>query len=228
MTDAGATVNVLEGLSPDEVQRLVAACQETSHAAGEVIFSEGDEGDVLYIVRSGRVRIAKAIGLDVDRTLTILGVGGVFGELVIVGEGLRSATVMALEPTRVLAMSRETFVRLTEEAPALGLKVMGRFAAMLADRLRMTTDLLRDTVQWGLEISGAAALDLHRVAGNRTRLTVTLTGGETFSGRLLSAERSDSGLLLTFSGEDGDVHLIPYHALARIRMPRSVIGGGEG
>jgi CRP-like cAMP-binding protein len=222
-----AAVNVLEGLSEAEIERLVGACEQTTHAGGEVIFSEGDEGDVLYLVRSGEVRIAKAISLDVDRTLAVLGEGGVFGELVIIGEGVRSATARAVGETTVLAMSRDSFTTLTEEAPALGMKVMGRMAAMLANRLRVTTDLLRDTVQWGLQLSGAAALDLHHIAATQTQLAVDLSHGVTLEGRLLAAEKTDAGLMLTFSGGDGDLHLVPYHAVVRIRLPKDVLGDSE-
>jgi CRP/FNR family transcriptional regulator, cyclic AMP receptor protein len=227
MTVTSTFINVLEGLSTDEVDRFVALCEQSKHLAGEPIFTEGDEGDDVYIVRSGRVRIAKAISLDVDRTLTVLGKGGIFGELAIVGEGVRSASAIAEEDTTVLALSKASFVKLTEEAPALGLKIMGRFAAMLAERLRVTTDLLRDTVQWGLEVSGAAGLDLERLTHAQAGLTVTLVSGDVVSGRLLAAEKNDAGILLTISGDDDQLSLVPYHAVVSICTAKALLGGEE-
>ncbi|MBL4843924.1 MAG: cyclic nucleotide-binding domain-containing protein, partial [Planctomycetes bacterium] len=159
-TAANARVNVLKGLDEDEISRLEAVCDVMTLSAGETVFSEGDEGDDLYILRSGSVRISKAVSLTVDRTLATLGTGGVFGELAMVGEGTRSATAAAVEQSRVLILSREGFESLVENEAVLGLKVMGRFAAALADRLRLTTQLLTETVSWGLEVSGAARLDL--------------------------------------------------------------------
>lgn len=223
MTASSTSINVLEGLSEDEVARLVESCEQSTHEEGQAIFSEGDEGDDLYIVQSGKVRISKAISLEVDRTLTVLGTGGVFGELAIVGEGARSATAMALEKTQVLALSKQSFLRLTEEAPVLGLKVMGRFAAMLAERLRVTTDLLRETVQWGLEVSGAAALDMHRLMQAQAPLVISLSNGSTIAGRLLAAEKNDSGLLLTLSSTGGSLHLVPYHAVVSIALSRDLL-----
>jgi CRP/FNR family transcriptional regulator, cyclic AMP receptor protein len=227
MTASSTAVNVLGGLSDDEINTFVASCVLTEHQSGESIFSEGDGGDDLFIVKTGKVRISKAISLDVDRTLTVLGEGGVFGELAIVGQGSRSASAVAVEHTTVLALSKASFVKLTEDAPALGLKIMGRFAAMLADRLRVTTDLLRDTVQWGLEVSGAAGLDLHRLSQAQSRLSMTLVNGDRIAGRLLKAEKNDAGILLTMSGTDDQLHLVPYHSVVAIRVGKAILEAGD-
>jgi CRP-like cAMP-binding protein len=218
-----ATVSVLAGLDEAEIARLAAVCEESTLAAGEVAFREGDEGEDLFIVRRGLVRVSKAISLEVDRTLAIVGEGGVFGELAMVGEGARSATATAEAETVVLAFSREGFERLTEEAPGLGLKIMGRFAAMLAERLRLTTNLLRDTVQWGLEVSGAAALDLQGLVQSQATLTAQLVNGRTVTGRLLKVEKNEAGYALTMADEDDGVHLVPYHALVALEFSRTLL-----
>ena len=217
-------VNVLEGLSEDEISRLEAVCQVQSLSADEAVFSEGDEGHQLYIIRSGRVRISKAISVSVDRTLATLGPGGVFGELAMVGEGTRSASAVAVEPTRLLVLSREGFESLVDNEPVLGLKVMGRFAAMLADRLRLTTQLLSETVSWGLEVSG---LNLQHVLEVQATMAVSLTNGERVVGRLLKVEANDLGATLTLMGRDGQLHLIPYHAVVAIRLDRALLNSGE-
>ena len=66
----------------------------------------GEEGDDLYIVISGRIRVAKAISLDVDRTLATLGPGAVFGELAMVGEGTRSASAICAPTSAARAHAR--------------------------------------------------------------------------------------------------------------------------
>ncbi|MGE0708773.1 MAG: cyclic nucleotide-binding domain-containing protein [Planctomycetota bacterium] len=221
------TINVLAGLSDDEIHRLETVCRTQSLEVGEVVFGEGDEGDDLYIVVSGRVRIAKAISLSVDRTLATLGAGGVFGELAMVGEGTRSATATAEEHTRLLVLARDGFIRLTEEEPVLGLKVMGRFAAALADRLRTTTQLLTDTVKWGLEVSGAASLDLHHVISVHATLALALSNGERVVGRLLKVERAEAGTLITLLGRDGQLHLVPFHAVVAMRLNPEILAPAE-
>lgn len=221
------SVDVFEGLDDDDVERLQLACAQTRYAPGQTVFDEGDAGDDLFIVRSGRVRIAKGMGGDVARTLAVVERGGVFGELALVGSGTRSATATALDDTLVLALSRERFLALTEESPRLGLKVMGRFAAILAERLHLTTDLLRDTVRWGLEVSGAAALDLHHVISASANLVASLTNGDRIAGRLVKVEPTPGGLMLTIA--DGEaLHLVPYHAVASLRMNKAEVLPGAG
>lgn len=216
------SVDVFEGLDPAEVERLSLACSQASYGPGQTIFDEGDPGDDVFIVRSGRVRIAKAMGGDAERTLTVVERGGIFGELALVGSGTRSARAIALEDTTVLALTRERFLELTEESPRLGVKVMGRFAAVLAERLHQTTDLLRDTVRWSLEVSGAAALDLHHVLRTSASLVASLVSGERIAGRLVKVEPTPGGLMLTIT-DDEAVHLVPFHAVASLRMAKDQV-----
>lgn len=216
------SVDVFEGLDDDDVERLQRACAQTRYAPGQTVFDEGDAGDDLFIVRSGRVRIAKALAGDVARTLAVVERGGVFGELALVGSGTRSATATALEDTVVLALSRERFVELTEESPRLGVKVMGRFAAILAERLHLTTDLLRDTIRWGLEVSGAAALDLHHVVRSSASLVASLSNGDRVTGQLVKVEPTQGGLMLTIA-DDEALHLVPYHAVVSLRLDRGQV-----
>jgi CRP/FNR family cyclic AMP-dependent transcriptional regulator len=220
-------INVLAGLNEDEIGRLEAVCETQSVDAGDHVFTEGDEGDDLYIVLSGRVRISKAISLSIDRTLATLSGGSVFGELAMVGEGTRSATACAEEVTKLLVLSREGFMRLTDEEPVLGLKVMGRFAAALAERLRITTQLLTDTVKWGLEVSGAASLDLHHLLSVSARLGVALTNGQRIVGSLLKVEEASAGTLITILDLEGQIHMLPYHAVVSMSLNPTVNNSTE-
>lgn len=214
-------MNMFDGLSTAEVDRLVEACGVSKFEPNQSIFVEGSDGDEVLIVRSGKVRIAKAIGVDTDRTLAMVGEGGVFGELALVGGGPRSASAIATEPTEVLALTREKFFSLAEADAKLGLKVMGKLAAVLGERLQMTTDLLRDTVHWGLEVSGASKLDLHHVINARTHLAVALLDGQRFEGQLLKADPTVHGeLLLTFADLEEQLRIVPFHAVASLRLAK--------
>src|SRR5438477_4948422 len=100
-------IDVLAGLETDELERFVAGCRTLRLKEGEHVFDEGDEGDEVYVVRFGRVRITKAISLDSHKTLAVVGSGGIFGELAMVDAGPRSATATASEASEVLAIGRE-------------------------------------------------------------------------------------------------------------------------
>jgi CRP-like cAMP-binding protein len=216
-------VNIFEGLTPEEKDAFVGVCSEVDFTAGDRVFTEGDVEDDVHIVLSGQVRIAKAISLDVDRTLAVLGEGEVFGELALVGRGVRTAHADALTDTQVLNLTREAYETLSTRQPQLALKILGRFATMLAERLALTTDLLRDTVQWSLQVQGAASLDLHRVMHSRAEITVTLSNGAPVVGQLLKVEENEAGRMLTLSSSDGGLYMIPYHAVVSLQVPRDLL-----
>ena len=215
-TRAVSRVDVLAGLEPADLARFLAACRPLSLATGERVFAEGDDGDELFVVRTGRIRLEKAIAKGVARTVAHLGPGGLFGELAMVDAGPRSASAVAVEDTEVVALGREAFRTLAAERPSLALTVLGRFAATLAERLRLTNDLLRDALAWGQEISGAASLNLAEAMRLRTDLVLTLSTGREIPGRLLKVERGVLGVELLLKDENDRIHLIPYHSLTAI------------
>ena len=111
---------------------LAAWMQKRVCATGEVIFSEGDPGDAMYVVEDGYVSIYvtdKDMGLTVD--VASLGKGEAFGEMALVtGEG-RKASVKALEKTSLWVLHRDVFFRLVQAVPQMGITI----AATLARRL---------------------------------------------------------------------------------------------
>ncbi len=81
---------------------------ERSFAAGEVIVREGEQGLGAYMIRSGRVEVVRAPGGQEERIAT-LGPGEVFGELALLTDAPRSATVRAVEPTTCLVLTAWNF-----------------------------------------------------------------------------------------------------------------------
>ena len=77
--------------------------------AGKVIFQEGEEGDQMFVIQKGRVKVSRSIG-GKEQILAILEKGDFFGEMAIVARIKRTATVSALEPVRLLAFNREGFL----------------------------------------------------------------------------------------------------------------------
>lgn len=111
---------------------LAAWMQKKVVAAGDIIFSENDPGDAMYIVDDGYVSVYvtdPAMGLTVD--VAALGRGEAFGEMALVtGEG-RKASVKALEKTSLWVLHRDVFFRLVQAVPQMGITI----AATLARRL---------------------------------------------------------------------------------------------
>jgi CRP-like cAMP-binding protein len=131
-----ATVAILKSIglfadTPDPVLDDVAAAMDT-HAVptGHLICRKGDTSDCLYILADGSVRVH-----DGERTLSILGAGDVFGEMAVLDPEPRSASVTALEPTRLLILDRDAFYQLVGNRE----EVMRGIIRVIAQRLRART-----------------------------------------------------------------------------------------
>ena len=112
--------------SPNEFAIFRQVDDVERHAAGEVIFAEGDPGEQAYVVRSGEVAIS-AGGRELER----LGEGAMFGELAIIESEPRSATATAATDVELAVIDRRTFRRLVTDTPFFAENVMRVMAARL-------------------------------------------------------------------------------------------------
>jgi CRP/FNR family cyclic AMP-dependent transcriptional regulator len=103
--------------------------------SGTVLFHEGDKGEEMFIIQSGRVKISKRIR-GVEKTLATLEKGEFFGEMAILNDKPRSATAETLENCEMLVIDRKTFDALIRGNSEIAV----RFIKRLADRLRETND----------------------------------------------------------------------------------------
>ncbi len=97
---------------------------------GQVIFSTGDPGHQMFIVRTGTVEIR--IG---DTVIETVGQGGIFGELALVDSSPRSASAIAGEDCTLVMVEQRSFNDLLRRVPGLGLEIM----KVMASRLRRTS-----------------------------------------------------------------------------------------
>jgi CRP/FNR family cyclic AMP-dependent transcriptional regulator len=100
--------------------------------AGTVIFREGEEGDQLFIVQGGRVKVSRSIG-GKEQLLAVLGKGDFFGEMALVTRERRTATVTALEAVRLLAFDREGFLGMINKNPKIALSIIDKLCRRLAN-----------------------------------------------------------------------------------------------
>ena len=124
-----ATADVLggvwlfSGLDPGQLDALSSFTFQRTFASGEFIVEEGRTGNGLYVVIAGRVEVIKA-----------LGTGEVFGEMALLGEWPRTASVRALGEAECLGMDRWVFLAQLERHPQVAIKML----QILAQRLRDT------------------------------------------------------------------------------------------
>jgi CRP-like cAMP-binding protein len=123
-----ARVPFLANAQPELIDDLAASMVETAYRAGDVIFVEGAPGEDFHIVRSGLVRVSRD-GI----TLSDLGTGGCIGEGALLSNAPRSATVTALEDSRLFSLRRSSFTYLTEKYPAVREQLQALHARRVVD-----------------------------------------------------------------------------------------------
>jgi CRP/FNR family transcriptional regulator, cyclic AMP receptor protein len=131
---------LLAGVSAEDVRRLVAVAQLRTFRRGQVVFHDDDPADALHLVVRGHfaVRVTTAAGEPV--LVAIIGAGDAFGELALVSDSRRGATVQAFSDGETLALHRDAFEALRRARP----QVDRSLAVLLAERLRRVNDLLTE------------------------------------------------------------------------------------
>ncbi|MDZ4717959.1 MAG: cyclic nucleotide-binding domain-containing protein [Roseiflexaceae bacterium] len=145
-------VEILDGLTADDLTHVVGICRALRVADGRVIFNEGDEGDELYIIHEGSVYVKISTRNDANEqtlsTINTLYPGQCFGELVLLNGISRTATVVAAGTTTLIVIREPDFRALCDTKPQIGYTVMRNLAQDLAYKLRSSNLLLRGNIRW--------------------------------------------------------------------------------
>ncbi|HIJ80380.1 MAG TPA: cyclic nucleotide-binding domain-containing protein [Desulfuromonadales bacterium] len=205
-------------LAADDVTLIRAACEERILIAQEELFREGDAGDSLWIVQSGRVDVFKNIKADMDRSLALLGPGDVIGEMSFIDQSRRSAGARTTEPGEFLVLTRQAFDSLQKEHPSIAAGFYRNLASILATRVRNTLELYRESVAFSIEATGAGRLNLMALSEDLRNVSLHLTGGTFLNGRILQMDQSAVGYTIIFREKSGKLAIIPYHAIMRIEL----------
>ena len=128
-------ISVFQDLSPEQLLIVGKYLRPAAFKAGEVIFREGDPGDGMYFILSGYVSV---FGGNRAHRLATIAEGVFFGDMAILGDMPRSATVRAEADTKLLFMSKDDFQKLNENEPLLAAYILRRIAGELSNRLRVT------------------------------------------------------------------------------------------
>lgn len=143
--DALRHVEILTGLTDEQLARVAAICHEKAYNAGEVIVHENEPSGEIYIIHQGNAQVsvagtkitAETLAAPGPKALISLGQGQVFGEMALIDMGPRSATVECTsDGTELYVIRRDDFVRLCEQDTDIGYRVMRNLAADLSFKLR--------------------------------------------------------------------------------------------
>jgi len=140
--EALRSVPLFASLDDDSAKDLRSLLSERKVPSNTLLFNRGDEGDAMYLIESGRIRISVVDDDKKEVTLAELAQGDFFGEMSIIDGRQRSADARVIEDCRLAILSRPAFLSFVRKKPDVALEMLGA----LTDRLRRTDQLLRSRV----------------------------------------------------------------------------------
>src|SRR5690606_4458595 len=132
---------MFRGLPERALATIASLASRKVHQKGSIIFSQGDSGDALYGVASGRVRISASGAGGREVFLNIMEPGDTFGEIAVMDGLPRTAGAMALDRTTLIVVKRVDFLALLEREPQIALHLL----KLLCQRLRWTSELVEES-----------------------------------------------------------------------------------
>ncbi len=127
-------VKIFEGLQYQDLVRFVNVADTISVKRGEMIVREGERGDSFYVILSGEVEVSSG-----GVFITALKERGHFGEMALIDDNVRSATITASKPCELLVVKRKGFASLLNQEPKIASRVLLNISRTLSARLRETT-----------------------------------------------------------------------------------------
>ncbi len=131
-----------------------SSLEQRSYGPGDVICHEGDLGNEMFIIHSGKVLVCKAVESQIETVLARFGPGECFGEFSLFDNAPRSATVQAEEATELLVFTRSNLETLIEKDPTLAANFLLVILDEIAHRVRSTNEQLNEAIRWGLQARG--------------------------------------------------------------------------
>src|SRR5438309_4392201 len=145
-------VPLFESLDDEAARKLCQLLETIDCKEKTCLFRAGDEGNAMYLIERGKVRICVQATDGHEMTLTELGRGDFFGEMALLDGQKRSADAIVSEDARLAVLSREHFLSFVRSSPDVALELLTAFA----NRLRHTDELLRHSVTRNVNVEEAA------------------------------------------------------------------------
>ncbi|CAM3075057.1 Crp/Fnr family transcriptional regulator [Skermania piniformis] len=179
MDEALARAGIFQGVEQSAVAALTKQLLPVDFPRSHVIFNEGEPGDRLYIIESGKVKLGRRSPDGRENLLTVMGPSDMFGELSIFDPGQRTSTATTVTEVRTVTMDREALTSWITDRPEIAEQLL----RVLARRLRRTNNSLADLIF--TDVPGRVAKQLLQLAqrfgtqeGGALRVTHDLTQEE--------------------------------------------------
>jgi len=210
-------VPLFAGLADEDIRGLMALAKRRTFRSGEVIFHREDPGQVLYVIKEGKVKISLISPDGQEISLVVFGKGECFGEFAILDGLPRSADVVALEKVECYTLQRSDFHNAIMKNPKIAIQII----EVLTRRLRSTDQMVEDLIF--LDVYGRVAKKLLELADTHgtkvddgTRIDVRLTQQEIAS--MVGASRESVNKVMGYFTDKNfistDKHKITLHRIS--------------
>ena len=142
MDDVLASAGLFQGVTPEAAAALAESLQHADYSRGETVFVEGEQGDTLFIVETGKVKIGRRAADGRENMLSVMGPSDMFGELSLFDPGPRTATATVLTDGRLASLAHSSLRPWINDRPEIAEQLL----RVLARRLRRTNDALADLI----------------------------------------------------------------------------------
>src|SRR6266849_1803205 len=213
-------VPLFAGLADEDIRELMSVAKRRTFRNGEVIFHREDPGQVLYVIKEGKVKISLVSPDGQEISLVVFGKGECFGELTILDGLPRSADAVALEKVECYTLQRSDFHQAIIKNPKIAIQVL----EVLSKRLRTTDNMVEDLIF--LDVYGRVAKKLLELADshgtkveNGTRIEVRLTQQALAS--MVGASRESVNKVMGYFTDKNfistDKHRITLHRITELK-----------
>lgn len=215
------TIPLFSSLPPDRLAKIAEFVEEKTYPPNTFLFHEGDPGDFLYLILSGEVSLIKE-GIPLK---TLRQRGDCMGEMALIDQSPRSASLMALTELRSLRLSRDHFNRVLNENPPISLELLKVMSTRLREDLHLQVDAIRQEAARSRELKLAAEVQRSLLPRAELHLPYLHTtgycepahtvGGDYYDYLILSPERI--GIVI------GDVMGHGFHSALFVAMVKSCL-----
>ncbi len=136
-------VRLFDGLSESQLSQVVEMLEPVKAKKDNAILTEGEDGLDLYVILRGQVRISKYVQEE-EEAIAILKAGALFGEMAILGQTVRSASVIAHTDVLLYRLDGVRFITFLEEDRDAGFKIMKEMSVILSRRLHELNERYRN------------------------------------------------------------------------------------
>ncbi len=210
--------DIFAGLGLETIMLMADRFHEADCGAGETLFEEGDRGDSFYVIATGEMSVLKGSGIS-QRELVRVGPGDVFGEMALISNDPRTATIKAISDTKLLRLGQEDFTFLMDQDERFAQRIL----RMISRRLGQSNE--------------AASLDLMRAhQGLIISLAKLAESRDADTGAHLYRVRDYCTLLSKLMAEDGRFKdqitsgfidaiyaVSPLHDIGKVGIPDAVL-----